>query len=160
MLKYLLSALMSSGIGERDSENQTSDFRNLTNAYKDARETKRGGAQLSRLQDAFSQLKDMHKDNAATTPAPFDFETAKWPFGPVGAPSQSMAHSAAPPVSASVPMPMARPAEAPQAPPAQSPFAEFFGRNTAMMKDPSSGDFIDPSAAAKAGPGILNGLFG
>jgi hypothetical protein len=151
MLKYILSALMNSGIGERDSENQTSDFRNLVDTYKAEKEKKKGVAQFDRLQDAFKQLKDMHKDDPPSPPE-FNFETAHWPYGPVGAPSQAQAStpmpmarpSAAP---AAVPMPMARPAEAPQA---SSPFADFFKRNTALMQDPNGGGYIDPTAASKA----------
>lgn len=47
-----------------------------------------------------------------------------------------------------VPMPMARPAVAPQAPPA--PQMSWFQRNAAMQRDPQTGAFLDPSAAAAA----------
>jgi hypothetical protein len=53
-----------------------------------------------------------------------------------------------------VPLPMVRPADAPQAP---APMG-FFARNTAMMRDPSTGDFLDPAAAQKAdatGPDVI-----
>lgn len=172
MLKLLLSSLMASGLGERNSEGSWDDLARLTSALRDEKAKKRGEGQLSRLQDAFSQLKSMHKDNT-----PFDFENAQWPYGPIGAPSQAMAQADGPSpldnaqwphgprgapsqamAAAPVPMPMARPAEAPQA---SSPIADFFARNTAMMKDPNSGQFIDPSAAAKhGGSPILNGMFG
>jgi hypothetical protein len=68
MLKYLLTALMNSGIGERDSENKTSDFRNLTERLQgcEGNETRGARSSYRLLQDAFSQLKDMHKDNACS----------------------------------------------------------------------------------------------
>jgi hypothetical protein len=102
----------------------------------------------------------MHKDDQ-----PFNFETAQWPYGPIGAPSQPMTAGvpmpqSRPQMAAAAPVPMSapRPAEAPQA---SSPFADFFARNTAMMKDPTTGQFVDPSAAAShGGSGILNGMFG
>lgn len=63
-----------------------------------------------------------------------------------------------------VPLPMARPPQAPQAPQQAAPqpapqaaggpsgggWGGFFANNTAMMRDPVSGDFIDPKAAAMA----------
>jgi hypothetical protein len=163
MLKLLLSALMNSGIGERDSENRTSDFRDLVGAYTAEKEKKKGMQSLDRLQDAFAQLKDMHKDNPQTPVAPFGssaeagpFDNAQWPYGPQGAPSQASASAAPPAPPPGVPMPAPRPAEAPQA---SSPFADFFARNTALMKDPGSGEFIDPRAAALHGGG-LSGMFG
>lgn len=172
MLKWLLSSLMASGAGERFDGGTGGDLASLTSALKAEKDKNKGEGQLSRLNDAFKQLKDMHKDNA-----PFDFENAQWPYGPIGAPSQAMAQADGPSpldnaqwphgprgapsqamAAAHVPMPMARPAEAPQA---SSPIADFFARNTAMMKDPNSGQFIDPSAAAKhGGSPILNGMFG
>lgn len=167
MLKWLLSSLMASGAGERFNGEAGGDLASLTTALR-AEKDKKGEGQLSRLQDAFAQLKNMHKDDK-----PFDFESAQWPYGPIGAPSQAMARADAPspldnaqwphgprgaPSAAPVPMPAPRPAEAPQA---SSPFADFFARNTAMMQDPNSGAFIDPSAAAqRGGSPILNGLFG
>jgi hypothetical protein len=51
-------------------------------------------------------------------------------------------------------MPQARPASAPQA---QEPMS-FFQRNAAMMRDPSTGDCIDPAAAQRAdatGPDLV-----
>jgi hypothetical protein len=45
---------------------------------------------------------------------------------------------------APTPMPMARPEQAPQQ------GMGFFQRNAAMMHDPITGGFIDPSAAANA----------
>lgn len=48
-----------------------------------------------------------------------------------------------------VPVPQPRPAAAPQAP-APQPEMGFFQRNAAMMRDPVTGMFIDPSGAARA----------
>jgi hypothetical protein len=64
-----------------------------------------------------------------------------------------------PPAAApAVPMPTPRPEEAPQPP---APDMGFFARNTAMMRDPSSGAFIDPAAGESAqasGPDVINKL--
>lgn len=81
---------------------------------------------------------------SANGPSPLD--NAQWPFGPIGAPTRS--------ASPAVPTPSPRPAEAPQSEPDMS----FWQRNAAMMRDPSSGDFIDPTTAAKAvrGPDLIN----
>lgn len=116
---------------------------------------------MDRIKAAFDSLKDMHKDpnqtqaNTGVLPSngasPFD--NAQWPYGPVGAPSSQ------PPAQASVPMPMARPAEAPQAD-AGNPMMSLFQRSAAMQQDPLTGGYIDPSAAAKASPGVFHGLFG
>jgi len=71
------------------------------------------------------------------------------PWLPQNNPSQGFPQ-AGPPVMAqggnSVPMPMARPAQAPQ----PQPQMGFFARNAAMMRDPSTGAFIDPTNAALA----------
>jgi hypothetical protein len=163
MLNWLLRLGPLSGVADRFGGGDGGSLAGLTDALKDEKDKKSNP--MDRLQDAFKQLKDMHKDDK-----PFDFESAQWPFGPigapssmdnaqwphgpVGAPSQAMASASAP---AAVPLPMARPAEAPRA---SSPFADFFARNTAMMQDPNGGGYIDPQAAAKAGPGILNSMFG
>jgi hypothetical protein len=148
MLKFILSALMNSGVGDHFDGGTGGDLGSLTSALKAEKDKNKGENQLSRLQDAFKQLKDMHKDDK-----PFDFESAHWPYGPIGAPSQAQASvpmpMARPPEAAAVPMPMARPADAPQAP-SSSPFADFFKRNTALMKDQQSGEYIDPTAAHKA----------
>lgn len=56
-----------------------------------------------------------------------------------------------------VPMPASRPVDAP----APTPDMGFFARNVAMMRDPSSGAFIDPTAADNAqasGPDVINKL--
>lgn len=58
---------------------------------------------------------------------------------PTPKPPQNAMAQAAP----AVPMPQPRPDDAPQA----SPQMGFFQRNSAMMRDPSSGQFIDPANA-------------
>jgi len=51
--------------------------------------------------------------------------------------------------------------QAPSAPKAQSsPMMDMFRRNAAMMRDPATGELIDPGGAASAPLGILSGLFG
>jgi hypothetical protein len=53
----------------------------------------------------------------------------------------------------SAPMPMGRPAEAPQA----EPDTSFFMRNALSMRDPSTGDMIDPSGASSVrGPDLIS----
>ena len=171
MLKWLLSGLMSSGVGDRFDGGTGGNLASLTKAMRTEMD-KKGDQPHARLQDAFKQLKDMHKDDPRlaeglsmmpSSGGASALDHAQWPFGPVGAP-RAMATSVPTPqprppeVAAPVPMPMARPAEAPQAPGALS---EFFQRNAAMMKDPTTGEMIDPIAAAKfGGGGILNGMFG
>jgi hypothetical protein len=164
-LQLLMLALQSKGFADPFSGSHSDDLVALTKELKAAQDNKKGMQPLDRLKDAFSQLKDMHKDDPALAQAnplgssnsgPSPFDNAQWPYGPVGAPSQAQASAPAP---APVPMPAPRPAAAAQAP-ASNPFADFFARNTAMMKDPVTGEFIDPQAAAKyGGSGILNGLF-
>jgi hypothetical protein len=153
-------------IGDGRPDNSPGDLSALTNAFRDARLAKQGSGSQDRLVDAFKQLKDMHKEDPATPMqapnVPNALDNAQWPFGPIGAPSQAQA--SAPQAHAPiVPTPMPRPADAPQPPQAQAqgnPFADFFKRNTAMMQDPNGGGYIDPQAAAQAGPGILSHLFG
>lgn len=67
--------------------------------------------------------------------------------------------------SSPVPMPMARPPQAPQAAPAApaaapqeaQPDTSFFMRNAMMMRDPGTGELIDPSGAASVrGPDLIS----
>lgn len=78
------------------------------------------------------------------------------PAAPPPAPAPAAAAPAMrPPQAPQVPLPQPRPAEAPSAPPDMS----FFQRNAAMMRDPGTGAFIDPTAAAQAqvrGPDLIN----
>jgi cell division septation protein DedD len=81
-------------------------------------------------------------------------------FPHTSAPVPSAMQSAAPaPVpaptaqAAPVPMPQARPAEAPQA----QPDTSFFMRNAMSMRDPSTGELIDPSGASSVrGPDLIS----
>jgi hypothetical protein len=67
---------------------------------------------------------------------------------PAPAPAAPTAPEAAP-----VPMPQARPAEAPQA----EPDTSFFMRNALSMRDPSTGELIDPSGASSVrGPDLIS----
>jgi hypothetical protein len=62
---------------------------------------------------------------------------------------QTMAQAPAPaqaPQAPSVPVPSPRPAQAPQ----PQPQMGFFQRNAAMMRDPATGELIDPQGAARA----------
>jgi hypothetical protein len=72
-------------------------------------------------------------------------------------PSQAIASRGMPTMAGGVPMPQPRPQMAqapvpmPQPRPAQAPQEmNFFQRNAAMMHDPVTGMFIDPSAASQA----------
>jgi hypothetical protein len=171
ILQLLLGSTLSR-YGQPFQGNQTSDLKGLTDAlaaYKqaagpdDSDKSQMGPLTgMDRIKAAFDSLKDMHKGpdqtaaNTAVLPAngasPFD--NAQWPYGPVGAPSQSMASG--PSTPGGVPMPQPRPADAPQA----SPMMSLFQRSAAMQQDPLTGDYIDPAAAAKAQPNIFHGLFG
>lgn len=74
--------------------------------------------------------------------------------GPTSAPMYPMGTDPMTAGAQAVPMPMARPAEAPQADP-----MSFFQRNSAMMRDPMTGQFIDPTAGAQAqasGPDLIS----
>lgn len=111
---------------------------------------------MDRIKDAFTALKDMHKDNGPV----LDASQMPW-LSSLTFPMQAPASSGFPSApmnanaQASVPMPMPRPAEAPQ----QEPMMSAFQRNAALQKDPMTGEFLDPEMAAKAGPGIFQGLF-
>jgi hypothetical protein len=68
------------------------------------------------------------------------------------APAAPAPAPAAPPQAAPVPMPQPRPAEAPQA----QPDTSFFMRNALSMRDPSTGELIDPSGASSVrGPDLI-----
>jgi hypothetical protein len=62
------------------------------------------------------------------------------------APSAGFNPQPRPAAAAAVPMPQPRPASAPQ----PDPGMNFFQRNAAMMQDPMTGQFIDPTNAAVA----------
>lgn len=172
IMRLLLGSVIGTGFGDQFSKNQPSDLKSLTDAlaaYKNAAGPDGGNtpaqSPMDRIKAAFDDLKNMHKgpdqtaSNTGVLPSgasPFD--TSQWPYGPVGAPSQAQASvPQQPQMPSGIPMPMPRPAEAPQAD--ANPMMSFFQRNTALMKDPISGEYIDPAAAAKASPGIFHGLF-
>ena len=67
--------------------------------------------------------------------------------------------AAAPAPAPSAPMPQARPSAAPQAPEPMS----WFMQNAKMMRDPMTGEFIDPTGAAQAqvsGPQLIQKMMG
>jgi hypothetical protein len=69
------------------------------------------------------------------------------------APTAPAPAPAAPPQASPVPMPQPRPAEAPQA----QPDTSFFMRNALSMRDPSTGELIDPSGASSVrGPDLIS----
>jgi hypothetical protein len=87
-----------------------------------------------------------------------NFAPAQDPMAPGALSAPQASPVSAPTRLAAPPLPQARPAEAaPDAP------MGFFARNTAMMRDPSSGAFIDPQSAERAqaqasGPDVINKL--
>jgi hypothetical protein len=160
LLQFILSTMMTSGVGDRFGGSNPGD--DLTKLMAKLPDPKEKGPQ-DRLSDAFTQLKNMHKDpaleQAMSTPAsggPSQFDQAQWPYGPVGAPSQAMASSPAVQGQPGVPMPAPRPTEAPQAPPEMS----FFQRNAMLQRDPLTGEYLDPAQAASAEQSPFKGLFG
>jgi len=96
---------------------------------------------MDHIRNGFDQFgMPMIPDSNAPAASPFD--NAQWPAGPVGAPSQAQASTARPPEAD------------------QNPIMGLFQRSVALQKDPLTGEFIDPAAAAKARPNIFHGLFG
>jgi hypothetical protein len=155
ILRLLLGTAYSSGIGERSGFGE-GDLKSLTDALKAEKDKESPKmAPMERIAAAFDMLKNMHQSAPQAQVSPLD--NAQWPFGPVGAPSQAQAQAPHPPQAPQVPMPMARPQEAPQAD--QPALMSFFERNNALQKDPMTGEYLDPTAAAKASPGIFQGLF-
>lgn len=114
---------------------------------------------------------------APSAPAAPMANPANWGVSPgamSAAPGSSWVDSTKPPTNLMPPAPAAAPAPAPQAPQAppmpqapqaqapapQQPDMGFFARNAAMMRDPGTGQFIDPAGAAQAqatrGPDLIN----
>ncbi len=160
LLRLLLGTSLSTGLGEQFSEAKDTDLKQLVDALKAEKAKKAEAPQaapIDRIKEAFSQLKDMHQPvSGSGDPSPL--YGAQWPYGPIGAPQPAVAQaSPATNQGPPVPMPQARPQEASSGD--QPALMGFFKRNTAMMRDPVTGAFIDPAAAAKASPGILQGLF-
>lgn len=160
LLRLLLGTSLSTGLGEQFSETKDTDLKQLVEALKAEKAKKAEDAQaapIDRIKEAFAQLKDMHQPvSGPGGPSPLD--GAQWPYGPIGAPRPAVAEAGpAPNLGSPVPTPQARPQEAPTV--GRPALMGFFERNAAMMRDPATGEFIDPEAASKAGPGILQGLF-
>jgi hypothetical protein len=82
-------------------------------------------------------------DMLQASPAQVIANRGMFPFVPMPHPRPQMAHA-----TAAVPMPQPRPAAA-DAPAPTAPMT-WFQRNAAMMRDPITGQFIDPAAAARA----------
>jgi hypothetical protein len=76
-------------------------------------------------------------------PSPAEQVASRFPQTMAQAPAGPQAQ---PTGGAPVPMPMARPAQAPQ----PQPQMGFFQHNAAMMRDPVTGQLIDPQGAARA----------
>lgn len=160
LLRYLLgpeAAMLTMGDGRPD--NSASDIQALQKAYAQARAQKQAAAQGS-LGTPMPPVQAM--DDApqrGVTPAQLPW----WVNGQSPAPSQGfpqarpqqtpVAQTPAPQSAPVVPVPQARPASAPQA----QPDTSFFMRNAMMMRDPSSGQLIDPQGASQVrGPDLIN----
>jgi hypothetical protein len=125
-----------------------------------------GAAQApSELAPEWRGFKAQADKQAALQPAVPNPQLPWWATGdmtkmfPGAAPAAPQAPQAAPvpaptaPEAAPVPMPQARPAEAPQA----QPDTSFFMRNALSMRDPSTGELIDPSGASSVrGPDLIS----
>ena len=154
-------------MGDGRPDNSPGDLSALVKAYAAERARKSAGQFSNAPQAAASPVPPPAGPvpiSGPDTPAPSPFGqgAGKIPFlnSPFGqmlpqspTPGASAAPPSAPAAQPSVPLPMPRPAEAPQAQPDMS----FFQRNAAMMRDPSTGDFIDPSGAAQAQTQLANG---
>lgn len=81
-------------------------------------------------------------------------DVMNWPYGPYGKPSNPPSPVVSRDAVVPTPTPQPRPTEAPQA----EPDLSFWQRNAALMRDPGTGAFIDPTGAAKAvrGPDLIN----
>ncbi|MBR1173895.1 hypothetical protein JQ617_08015 [Bradyrhizobium sp. KB893862 SZCCT0404] len=171
----LLLSRYDSGGGVQFAGNGMDDLKGLTDAlaaYKKAAgpdEPKKDDspkvAPIDRIKAAFEDLRNMHRTSDASAPQTYGMAPGSpAPPLPTGTVTPApifnglMAQDSAP-AAPRVPMPQPRPAEADAQQPA---LMSFFQRNAAMMKDPSTGDYIDPQGAAKAGTqaGIFDRLFG
>jgi hypothetical protein len=104
--------------------------------------------------DKLAELKPAVPDPAAKLPWWASGDMTK--MFPGAAPTPIAPQEAPPsagPQAPSVPMPQVRPAEAPQA----QPDTSFFMRNALSMRDPSTGELIDPSGASSVrGPDLIS----
>jgi hypothetical protein len=122
----------------------------------------------SALEPEWQKFKEQADKQAELKPAVPNPQLPWWATGDMtkmfpgaqAAPPQTPAPAPAAPQAAPVPMPQARPAEAPQAQPgsgAGAPDTSFFMRNAMSMRDPSTGELIDPSGASSVrGPDLIS----
>jgi hypothetical protein len=157
----LLGPLGMATIGDGRPDNSPGDLSALIKAYAEARAKKTfasrfpapapvppapmpGGAYPNeRVVQGFNALGPTPLQTAEATPAPLP------------SPALSAMNQAAPAPAPAVPTPQPRPDV-----PAPDPMG-FFQRNAALMRDPSSGAFIDPTSAERAqasGPDVINKL--
>lgn len=106
------------------------------------------GSPNEMVAQGFNALGPSPLQTAVQTPSPLPGNTP---------PPPALSAQAMVPPPPAAPMPAPSPPQAPQAPPEMN----FFQRNSAMMQDPSSGAFIDPTNAKRAqasGPDVINKL--
>jgi hypothetical protein len=149
-------------MGDGRPDNSSGDLSALTEALKVARAAKHRpmgtpptpqtsfgpGSPNERVAQGFNAFGPTPLQTAQATPAPLP--------SPPALSAQVMAAPATSPAPA-VPTPAPRPPEAPS----QAPDMSWFQRNAAMMRDPSSGAFIDPTNAESAqasGPDVIQKL--
>jgi hypothetical protein len=103
------------------------------------------------------------EDPAPTPASPSAPKLPWWASGdiakmfPGGTDPQTTATAAPDPAPAGVPMPLSRPAEAS----ASQPDTSWFMRNAMMMRDPATGELIDPQGAASVrGPDLISKMMG
>lgn len=152
-------------MGDGRPDNSPSDLSALVKAYKEARLAKNQPSPLDNAQWPFGPVgapkapsPPISTDNSGPPPAPQAPQVPP-PAAPQPVPSANVSLPMAPSVpmptprpQMPIPMPQPRPAEAPQ------PDMGFFARNAAMMRDPMSGDYLDPQAAQRAdasGPQVI-----
>jgi hypothetical protein len=167
------------GMGDGRPDNTLTDMQSLTRAHAEARAKRLAAAQgglgsppaspvpPSALAPEWQKFKEQADKQAELKPAvPLGSPAANLPwwasgdmtkmFPGAGQPAPQAtpaAQTAAPQSAPQVPMPQARPAEAPQA----EPDTGFFMRNALSMRDPSTGEMIDPSGAQSVrGPDLIS----
>ncbi len=152
-----LGPLSMATMGDGRPDNTPEDLAYLTKAFAAAR-----AARLTpngHVADAFNRLPfpqgsdPMTAGGLAPPAAPVTPQVSDGSFNSIDAAAAPQATPALPP--AAVPMPQPRPEEAPTPQPGGM---GFFARNTAMMRDPVTGDFLDPTAGRQAeasGPDLI-----
>lgn len=145
-------------MGDGRPDNSPGDMSALMKAYKEARAAKQASApppappgppppSVPISVSNYSPPSQVQPTQAMPPAQGLDLPMA--PSVPMPQPRPQMA--APTPAPAPVPVPQPRPAEAPQ------PMG-FFARNTAMMRDPLTGAFLDPASAKQAdatGPDVI-----